>query len=55
VTKRGAGFIGVEYIRVLPEKNDPEAIKQFLKLLIEISQRLQNQEHPPSNESQEST
>jgi len=33
----------MEYIRILPEKNDPDAIKQFICILINIAKRLQNQ------------
>jgi len=41
----------VKYTRILPVKNDPEAMTQFIKVLIRIAQRLQNQK-PPLNESQ---
>lgn len=43
----------MEYTRTLPEKNDPEAMREFVKVLIRIAQRLQNK--PPLNESQEKT
>ncbi len=31
----------MKYIRILPEKNDPEAIRKFVVLLIQIARRLE--------------